>query len=53
MVDSNQSMRPLRIDPLGNSLSLLMQISYLPCVGFGAEGYMDSLPSQKELKEPA
>lgn len=35
MNDSNQTTRPLRIGPLGNSLSLLLLISYLLCVGFG------------------
>jgi len=35
MVDSNTATHALRIGPLGNSLSLLLLISYLLCVGFG------------------
>ena len=35
MNDTSQSKNPLRIAPLGHSLSLLFLISYLVCVGFG------------------
>tara|TARA_B100002049_G_scaffold154981_1_gene115645 strand:- start:8490 stop:8768 length:279 start_codon:yes stop_codon:yes gene_type:complete len=35
MADMNTNTSSLRIGPLGNSLSLLLLISYLLCVGFG------------------
>jgi hypothetical protein len=35
MIDTSQTTNRLRIGPLGNSLSLLLLISYLLCVGFG------------------
>ena len=35
MHSSNSEYRPLRIAPLGNSLSTLLAISYLLCIGFG------------------
>lgn len=35
MENSHQTNARLRISPLGNSLSLLLVISYLLCVGFG------------------
>ncbi|CAN0218481.1 MAG: hypothetical protein CMN28_00855 [Salinisphaeraceae bacterium] len=35
MSDSTQTTNSLRIGPLGHSLSLLLLISYLLCVGFG------------------
>ncbi len=35
MNDTSQTKTRLRIAPLGNSLSLLLLISYLLCVGFG------------------
>ncbi len=35
MVDSSKATHSLRIRPVGNSVSLLLLISYLLCVGFG------------------
>ncbi|ERJ19833.1 hypothetical protein T35B1_15276 [Salinisphaera shabanensis T35B1] len=35
MSNATQTTQRLRIGPLGNSLSLLLLISYLLCVGFG------------------
>ncbi|WP_211227206.1 hypothetical protein [Saccharospirillum impatiens] len=35
MTDPNTATHSLRIGPVGNSLSLLLSITYLLCVGFG------------------
>lgn len=35
MAKSNLTTSPLRIVPVGNSVSLFLLISYLLCIGFG------------------